>query len=382
MVDFLKGHFVKLKSLVVGAVVAGALAACGGGSSTPTAADSSAQAVPSPTPSVPPTWSLTGLPSQPGDNAKPILMVKVENDPTVRPQTGLNHADLIFEELVEGGITRFATVFQSDIPAEIGPVRSIRHVDASLASPIADIFVFSGGAPKTMRFVEQKVPASITVVTEGGVGMYRSHKHSAPHNVFLKPAKLIASIADNASPSDGFFVRVDPNKPISAPTTSPSPIPSGSATPTTAPIVVTPTSKVSIGFSNFENPVWKWNADKGLWMRFERSTPFLNIDGSQFGTKNLVILYVKTIDAGYRDPAGNYVPRSVLTHTGPGYLITDGKRQKITWSKEHVADPVTLFDVAGHQVGLPTGKTWVSLVPVKDGKVKFTTISPSASTTP
>lgn len=371
----------KLKSLIIGVVVAGTLAACGG-SDKPTATGSSAQTEPSPTPSVPPTWSLTGLPSAPGDNAKPILVVKVENDPTVRPQSGLDHADLIFEELVEGGITRFATVFQSDIPKEIGPVRSIRHVDASLASPMADIFVFSGGAPKTMRFVEQKVPASITVVTEGGVGMYRSRKHPAPHNVFLKPAKLISSIADNASPSDGFFVRVDPNKPLTVPAVTPTPVPSGSATPITPAVVITPTSKVSVGFSNFENPVWKWDASKGLWMRFERSTPFTNIDGSQFGTKNLVILYVKTIDAGYRDPAGNYVPRSVLTHTGPGYLITDGKRQKVTWSKEHVADPVTLFDVAGNQVAVPTGRTWVSLVPVKDGKVKFTTPTPSASANP
>lgn len=370
----------KIKPLIIGVVVAGTLAACGGGDN-PSATGTSSQNAASPTPSVPPTWSLTGLPSEPGDNAKPILVVKVENDPTVRPQTGLDHADLIFEELVEGGITRFATVFQSDIPAEIGPVRSIRHVDASLASPMADIFVFSGGAPKTMRFVEQKVPASITVVTEGGVGMYRSRKHSAPHNVFLKPAKLIASVADNASPSDGFFVRLDPNAPLTAPTTSPSAVPSGSATPKPPTVTITPTSKVSVGFSTFENPVWKWNAEKGLWMRFERSTPFKNIDGTQFGTKNLVLLYVKTIDAGYNDPAGNYVPRSVLTHTGPGYLITDGKRQKVTWSKEHVADPVTLFDEAGNQVAVPTGKTWVSLVPVKDGKVKFTGVKPSASPT-
>jgi hypothetical protein len=310
-------------------------------------------------------------------------MVKVENDPTVRPQTGLEHADMIFEELVEGGITRFATVFQSDIPAEIGPVRSIRHVDASLASPIADIFVFSGGAPKTMRFVEQKVPSSISVVTEGGVGMYRSKNHRAPHNVFLKPQKLIDSIADNKSASDGFFVRLDPNAalPTATPTPSSTASPSGSATPKPV-VVISPTVKVSIAFSPFENPMWTWDSAKALWMRSERKTPFTNPEGKQLGVNNLVIIYVKTIDAGYRDPAGNYVPRSVITHSGPGYLITNGTRQKINWSKKYVASPMTLTDVAGNQVGVPVGKTWVSLVPVQEGKVKFTSPAPSPTPTP
>ncbi len=360
----------KFKPLAVGLAVTLALTACGGSASS-----QNGSAAASPTPSVPPTWSLTGLPASDGDSAKPILMVKIENDPTVRPQTGLDHADMVFEELVEGGITRFGAVFQSDIPPLIGPVRSIRHVDASLASPIADIFVFSGGAPKTMRFVEQHVPSSISVVTEGGVGMFRSTAHPAPHNVFLKPAALIASIAPNNSPSDGFFVRVP--APSSASTSS---SPSGSASPSTTPnpdLTPIATSKVSIAFSQFENPVWKWDATKSEWMRFERTAPFTNPQGQQLGFTNMVILYVKTIDAGYKDPAGNYVPRSVLTGTGPGFLITNGQRQKITWAKAGVKDPVTLTDADGKPIGVPTGRTWVSLVPVTDGKVTF-----SAPTTP
>ena len=366
----------KLKSVVVGVVAAVTLAACGGGASD--SATSASSPTPKPTP---PTWSLTGLPSEVGDNAKPILMVKVENDPSVRPQTGIEHADLVFEELVEGGITRFATVFQSDIPAEIGPVRSIRHVDASLASPIADIFVFSGGAPRTMRFVEQKVPSSISVVTEGGIGMYRSRKHPAPHNVFLKPHELIDSIADNQSPSDGFFVRLDPNAPSPTPQPSESASPSGSPSPSPT-AVITPTDGVSIAFSYRENPTWKWDAAQSLWMRSERKTPFTNPAGEQLGVNNLVIIYVKTIDAGYRDPAGNYVPRSVITHSGPGFLITDGKRQKISWSKKYVASRMTLTDETGKQIGVPVGKTWVSLVPVQDGKVTFAAPKPSATPTP
>ena len=96
----------------------------------------------------PATWSLTGLAGPDDAQWKPIVVVKVENNSLVRPQTGLESADLIFEELVEGGASRFAAVFQSNIPDEVGPVRSVRHVDVSLAAPIADVFVFSGGAKK------------------------------------------------------------------------------------------------------------------------------------------------------------------------------------------------------------------------------------------
>ena len=142
---------------------------------------------------------------------QPIVVVKIENDPVVRPQTGLDRADLIFEELVEGGMTRFAVVFQSDLPDEVGPVRSVRHVDVAIAEPIADAFIFSGGAKRTMRFVGRKLPTTISVVTEGGPGMYRKSGLYAPHNLFLNMNEMLQSLAEHDTPSSGFFVRPEPS---------------------------------------------------------------------------------------------------------------------------------------------------------------------------
>jgi hypothetical protein len=308
------------------------------------------------------------------------VVVKVENAPEVRPQTGLENADLIFEELVEGGMTRFAAVYQSDIPSEIGPVRSIRHVDASIATPIADAFVFSGGAPRTMRFVRRKLPVNITVVTEGGAGMYRNKKFVAPHNVFLKAHVLVDGLAQTDTPSRGFFSPADsafviPTVPVPADSSEGTPVPQESAaaqspapTPTTWPLRV---SKVTTGFSSWERPYWTWNAQSQQWRRFDGGKKFVNPAGEQLQVTTVVVLQVRTIDAGYHDPLGNYVPRTVITGDGQGYVCFAGEVMPVHWYKEHVRDAMTLVGLDGKVYGLPHGKTWVSLVPIEGGSVKF-----------
>ena len=177
----------------LGLALALVLSACGGNDSETTAIGPDGLAT-----EITPFWSLTGLPGPEDAQIQPIVVVKIENDPIVRPQTGLDRADLIFEELVEGGMTRFAVVYQSDLPDEVGPVRSVRHVDVAIAEPIADAFVFSGGAKRTMKFVKRKIPTTISVVNEGAPGMYRKSDIPAPHNIFLKMAEVLELAAGEA----------------------------------------------------------------------------------------------------------------------------------------------------------------------------------------
>ena len=320
-----------------------------------------ASATPEP-PKPPPVWSLTGKPGPDDAQAKPIMVVKVENAPQVRPQTGLNHADLIFEELVEGGMTRFATVWQSDIPPEIGPVRSVRHVDVAISEPMADIFVFSGGAKRTMRFVNRKLPTTISINTEGAPGLYRKAGHSAPHNLFLKPAELLASVADNASVSGGFFHRPD----VASVPVSSTPVPSSSASSSTstAPQVAIPVADVGVAFSTFAEPNWKWDGTTSQWMRSEGVKPFKNIDGTQFGTDNLVIIEVREIDAGYTGKTGGYVPRTVLTGSGRAWVLSAGAAFEVSWKKPRVDAQMELSDLAGNPFTMPVGRTWAELIPV------------------
>lgn len=338
----------------VGLALALVLSACG--SSPETASDS-----PEPVaPKVPPVWSLTGLPGPDDAQIQPIVVVKIENDPVVRPQTGLERADLVFEELVEGGMTRFAAVYQSDLPEEVGPVRSVRHVDVAIAEPMADAFVFSGGARRTMKFVQRKIPTTISIINEGAPGMYRKKGLYAPHNLFLNMNEMLDSIAAKNTASTGFFVRPE-IKPVAA---SPDASVSPSASPTSTALAGRSVSDVSVVFSRFAGPNWKWNATDKLWMRSEGVKPFLNKDGAQFGTNNLVIIEVREIDAGYKGQNGGYVPRTVLTGSGRAWVLSDGKAIEVAWNKPFVDAQMEMTDLDGNPFTMPTGRTWVELLPV------------------
>jgi hypothetical protein len=296
----------------------------------------------------------------------PILVVKIENNSIVRPQTGLDRADLIFEELVEGGASRFAAVFQSNIPDEVGPVRSVRHVDVSLAAPIADVFAFSGGAKRTMKYVGLELPTTMSQVREGAPGMNRKPGVSAPNNLFLDTKQMFSAVAEYDTPSSGFFVP----SPMSAAV----PVPSSSAT--AVPVVPAPVGKavntVEVAFSTLAKPNWKWNAADKLWMRSEGSNPFNNIDGSQFGTNNLVIIEIREVDAGYKGSTGGYVPRSVTSGSGRGWVLSNGQAVEVKWNKPSVVSQMELSDTNGNPFTMPTGRTWVELLPVETtGKYGF-----------
>jgi hypothetical protein len=352
---------------IIGLATALVLSACGGNDSG--ASTDGAETV---APKVPPVWSLTGLPGPEDAQLQPIVVVKIENDPVVRPQTGLERADLVFEELVEGGMTRFAAVYQSDLPDEVGPVRSVRHVDVAIAEPMADAFVFSGGAKRTMRFVDRKLPTTISVITEGAPGMYRKKGLYAPHNLFLNMNEMLESIAAKNTSSTGFFVRPEVN-PVAASSSPESNDASGSPQPSSTALTGKSVTDVSVVFSKFAGPNWKWNATDKMWMRSEGVKPFLNKDGNQFGTNNLVIVEVREISAGYKGQTGGYVPRTVLTGSGRAWVLSDGRAIEVAWNKPFVDAQMELTDLDGNPFTVPTGRTWVELLPVSvEGPSVFT----------
>ena len=351
---------------VVGIALALVLSACGQADTT--ANTDSSQ---TPVPKVPPVWSLTGLPGPDDAQIQPIVVVKIENDPVVRPQTGLDRADLIFEELVEGGMTRFAVIYQSDLPDEVGPVRSVRHVDVAIAEPMADAFVFSGGARRTMKFVKRKIPTTISVINEGAPGMYRKPGLSAPHDLFLKLDEMLDSIAAKKTASTGFFVRPE-IKPAASPAAQATAEASASPSKTSV-LTGKPVTDVSVVFSSFAGPNWKWSSTDKMWMRSEGVKPFLNKDGTQFGTNNLVIIEVREIDAGYKGQTGGYVPRTVLTGSGRAWVLSDGKAVEVAWNKPLVDAQMKLTDLDGNPFTMPAGRTWVELLPVSaEGFTQFT----------
>jgi hypothetical protein len=350
----MKTQSTKIAALAL--VTALAIASCGGGEETVAPQDMQV--------SDSTLWPLTQLPGPQDATSQPVLAIKVEDDQSVRPQYGLDGADLVVEELVEGGITRFVSFFQSTIPDEVGPIRSARHVDASIVSPLADYFVVSGASGVTLAYLDQSMPINIVRVYEGGDGIHRTNYHSAPHNLFVYPMDIIASNKAAKSETAGLFKRPD----------------AMGATPAAASVLTDGESvtAVKLEFSKGKKPSWSWDSAKGVWLRNDGSKPHMAISGNQLSAKNLVVLRVTTVDAGYKDPAGGYVPRTVLEGTGAGFAVLGDKKIPVTWSKADVKAQIVLTDSAGSVVGLLPGNTWVELIPT-EGDVSFVAGSASAA---
>ncbi|MGY2078151.1 DUF3048 domain-containing protein [Blastococcus sp. SYSU DS0828] len=323
-----------------------ALAACGTEPGTPAAAPAST------TPPPPPVlWPLTGLDSQGTDVYRPALAVKIENSVDARPQTGLNAADMVWEQVVEGGIPRYVAVYHSTVPAEIGPVRSVRPMDAAIAAPLGGLFAFSGGQ---RPFVDAVADSGLQVVSQdaGAGGFHRLPGRSAPHNTYADPHAFLAQ-ADQAhgKPPGGQFLLA--------------------RTPEEAGAVLAgvPTGVVDLKLSGISRPRWTWSPPDGRWVRAEAGVPAVEADGTPLRATNVVVLRVEVVDTAFTDPAGNPVPETVMVGGGEALVATGGKTLAATWAKGGPADPVALTGPDGNPVFLAPGTTWVELVPVRTGSV-------------
>ena len=232
---------------LLGAGVVVALAACGSTPTAPSTANltlgpsiSPDKSAP-PTPAVPPTWPLTGVASA-SVVTRPALTVKIENSIDARPQTGLDQADMVWEEVVEGGITRFAAVYQSVVPDKVGPVRSVRPMDAGISAPMHGLIAFSGGQA---AFVNEIKAAGVQIISMdlGAKGFARISTRKAPHNVIGTPTTFwsLADAAHSASPAPQFT--------FASTAQQASAVSSGTAA-----------SSIDIRMSGVEHPVWSWSA--------------------------------------------------------------------------------------------------------------------------
>jgi hypothetical protein len=338
---------------MVGIALAGSVS-CTSKADTPVAAATTTTVPPTTTPPPPPPppvlWPLTGLVAgAPVDH--PALAVKIENSLDARPQTGLGSADVIWEEVVEGGITRYVAVYHSNLPPEIGPVRSIRPMDPAIAAPLHGLFAFSGGQA---GYVDAVAAAGLQVVSNdaGADGFHRTGSRRAPHNVYAEPQVLLSQADDahRAAPAAQFDVA-----------------PAGGR-PTTA-TAGTPTAAVQLTLSGVSHPQWTWSPPDGLWLRAEGTTPAVEAGGTRLKATNVVVLRVDVANTSGVDPAGNPVPETVLAGTGQALVATGGSTVAATWTKPGVADRLTLTGPDGNPVLLAPGNTWVELVPNGSGAV-------------
>jgi hypothetical protein len=333
-------------TLLVGLALGGA-AGCGTDVAGTSSGEPTASSTRTPAPVL---WPLTGLESGPV-LPHPALAVKIENSAEARPQTGLNSADIVWEQVVEGGISRFVAVYHSVLPEEVGPVRSVRPMDPAIAAPLHGLFGFSGGQA---GYVDAVAETGTQVLSaEGGAAGYsRMAGRSAPHDLYAAPLALVGQ-ADARHQAD----------PVAQFDLAPS------LADATAVTTGTPAGVLDLRLSGVARPSWTWDPAGSAWVRAEGGTPAVEADGSPLRATNVVVVRVDVVTTSALDPAGNPVPETVLEGRGEALVATGGATLPVTWVKNDAAGRLVLLGDDGNPVHLAPGTTWVELVPNGGGAV-------------
>jgi hypothetical protein len=287
-------------------------------------------------------WPLTGLKvasNKSADLTHPVLVAKMDNTPSSQPQVGLSKADMVVEELVEGGLTRLAAFYYSDIPNNVGPVRSMRASDIDIVSPVHPSIVTSGAAPKTIALIHG---AHIPFYGESTAGFYRSSQRAAPYNLFVHLDQVAkAHKIKKQAPPPYFDFGTEKDFPKGKKATS-----------------------IHAQFSGGHTTEWQYT--NGSYHNLNSNAPA----GDQFPASTVLVLRVKEGNAGYLDPAGNPVPKTILIGKGAAMVFHDGRVVKATWHKgKKPSSKITLTTKKG-ALPVPAGHTWMELVP-QSGNVTY-----------
>lgn len=336
-------------------------AGCGTSGESPSVDGGSPAAAPEPA-----VCPLTATPAPSGlDLQRPALSVKIENAANARPQTGLGEADIVYEQLAEGGITRFNAIYHCSDADDLGPVRSARFVDPDILLEYRPVlFAYAGAAPP----VQDKIQATegITDLSHGrhGDAYRRDRSRKAPHNLFSSGEKL-RSLADaedvRGVPDTGFqFEKSEETTPDRPEGTSQ---PGPAATSSTA-TPAAPGSEVSFSFGGRSPSRYTYDAGSGRYLRFHGTEPHRASDGTQITVTNVVVFKVQVKPGSIRDAAGNFSPEIAVVGGGEATVLSGGKSVAGRWNRPSLSDKTTLTGPAGGAIKLKPGNTWVHLVPV------------------
>lgn len=325
-------------------------------------------------PAKPALCPLTGQPAPEDlEVERPALSVKIENAPVARPQSGLESADIVYEQLAEGGITRFNAIFHCADAEQVGPVRSARFVDAEILVEFPPkkngggftgsvLFAYAGAAPP----VQDKVASTegITDLRHGSnAGAYRRERsRRAPHNLYSS-TNALRSLPDaedvRGAPETGLQFETVP---------SPSPANTGTAGPATsspgpAPAPAVAGNEVSFSFGGGTPSRYTYDPSSGMYRRFHGTQPHNTAAGSQIAVANVLVFKVQVRPGTIRDAAGNFSPEITVVGTGDAVILSGGKSVNGKWNRPALSDRTTVSDAAGAPVKLKPGSTWIHLVP-------------------
>ena len=280
---------------------------------------------------------------------RPAVALKIENNPAAYPLSGLEDAEVVYEEPVEGGLSRFMAIYHCNDSSQAGPVRSSRVVDPAIMSPYTMILGAAGGNDIVRKALDD---AGVFLVDENtaGEGMVRVPREgvSLEHTLYGNTAairKLGRKEFDEAPQEDIFKFGDAEGKSKKART-------------------------ITVTFSVGNVVSFDWNGEE--YGRLDNGAPLVNSDGEQFTADNVIVEeHTVNFVEGLSDILGTPSPEiEDVTGSGRAVLFRDGRAYVGTWNRESVDDRVRFETKAGEEMVLKPGRTWIELVPDDTGDLK------------
>ncbi len=319
---------------VASVVAALVLVACGGGGGGERGASA-------PTTTLPPIAPLTGLAlTDQARLARPALVVKIENAPAARPQSGLDAADVVYEEIVEGGITRFLAVFHSTDADLVGPVRSVRPSDPDIAAAFGGLFAYSGGIPPFIAALHRApgiTDVGVDRLDEGSDKPYtRRPGRPAPNNLYTSTSKIYAAAPQGPRPPGRFNDFLPEGEAFTA----------GGAAPATSLTVTVGITPVSFEYDQASKTYRRGGLVDG---------------GGMVAAANVIVQFTNYTETDESDQTGAAVEKAIIVGSGDAVILSGGMAVRGTWSKSSATAYTTYTDANGSPIRLSPGRTWVEL---------------------
>jgi hypothetical protein len=273
----------------------------------------------------------------------PPALVQVENAPQSRPHSGLQRADLVYEYLTEGGITRLTVIYFSPSGSDkVGPVRSARLVALRLQKSYGGILFYSGASDHVLGLIEAARVPALDENSQGGRYFFRDRTRPVPHNLYTDQGRLLEAVQQSSA-------RVDYQ------------LPAHGEPPKSAEQV----TKLSFQQTTAHSVAYTYSPDTRTYSYQSETGPEVDTENGKqpIQVTNVVLIRVAHHGAGYvEDVLGEEGIDFALSGQGPADVYTRGTHLAARWDLTDPAKPVRLLDSAGKDLHLPSGLTWIHLV--------------------
>ena len=318
----------------VGIAVAASLALTAACTSSSKSANSSSPAPASSAAAPPPKSPLTGLAA----SNNPVIAVKIEDTALGRPQVGVDKADIVYIEQVEGGLTRLIAFFNSKLPHAVEPVRSVRPSDPELAEQFGNIILVASGGSRAGIAPLLRSPLKKVINDRGGPGFNRDPNRQAPENLRADLTTIAKAVHGPKAKSIGLTWSTKltgPSKPGT--------------------VIRTKIGNTDVGF--------QWQAKLHRYARIIDGAVQKTASGTVINTPNVVVQFCQITEySADRDVLGNPAQFTKTVGQGKAVVFRNGRRIDGTWSRPSAQDGTTLKSTNGRPIALSPGGAWFVLV--------------------